>query len=793
MTVTLKPSPIAYQACLEEALQQAPLMAKRWHAILCDLLFEKSTAPAVIHEKNQIHDAWLALKKHQAEIERGFAEKLARAIDSEIQVASLHAGGQRSGRPGFKASSLRFQDLELMGDDQVRDTLDEARLTQTLLLVSEAGLAGLSARLSSAQGLTVVRANMNPLRPEVYSNALIQVLQALPIESGVKTRWLIYGGQILGELLQSLYVKLDQLLEMHGVQLAGYAVLLSPEEPRRISASERAHGSGALNRDLAQPEVYATPLSAQQPMQPGLPMGREKLLTLDHLHRLLTGDYNDTFNTWSADLSELIDDSANSHDPLAAMHGARVSFSPSMSAPLLALAELKQNSAGQLHRTAQLPATPSNVALVRESLKNQSRSLGQLLAIEVVGLMIEQLGADERLLPQIRQVISDAEPAFLRIGTADPQFFSDKNHPARRLLEVITAKSLAFASQDDIGFAEFLHDLQATFKPLLHDKILVAQDFAGRLQDFEDRLALKNQAVAAAQKLAVHALIQAEQRNLLAEKIALEIRQRPDFVVGNATLAAFMTGPWAQVVAKERLVMQGDTAYQQQAVYSLALGDMLWSLNPDLASRQRKRLLKIIPDMLNKVREGLLTIDFPLSQSKPFFDELMRLHQQALAAPPEKAGRSTVNSGGLADAFAMGDALADSQTWLQPTEAQQSGFMDFADTAPEPTRPIAKPGVSNPSAALTSDATNLLLGTWVDMVAYGHWLRAQLTWISPYRTLFMFTSSDGRSHSMTNRMLEQLVLQNCFRVISDHGLLDGALDSVAQVAVRNSVQGRPSV
>ena len=67
------------------------------------------------------------------------------------------------------------------------------------------------------------------------------------------------------------------------------------------------------------------------------------------------------------------------------------------------------------------------------------------------------------------------------------------------------------------------------------------------------------------------------------------------------------------------------------------------------------------------------------------------------------------------------------------------------------------------------------------------WLRAQLTWVSPHNTLFMFTSEGGRKHSMTSRVLAHLLELKMVKVVSQQGVLDGALDSVAQAAMRNSL------
>lgn len=741
---------------MDEARQQAPLMAKRWYTALLEQLREKSTA-SVVHEKQQIHDAYQALIKHQADIERGFAQQIAQAIDREVGNSSASSTGRSNEPSGFAASSLKFDDLELMGDDQVQDTLDEARLVQTLLLVSEAGLTGLSARLSSAQGLKVVKSDKNPLRPEVYANALVQVLQDLPVVIEIRTRWLIYGGQIMGELLQTLYAALDKLLEKQGVKQAGYAVLTSPDELKRAAAAQdHASDRRSASSDKGRAARYPGD-------NPGEHFSREPLLTLDHLHRLMSGDYDDSFIRESdADLD------------------TDVEF-------------------GLLPAKAQ----PGKA-------KPPPHSLGQSLAVEVVGLMIEQLTADQRLLPPVRQLIARAEPAFLRLGTADPTFFSNKNHPARRLLEAVTAKSLAFASESDEGFAEFMQDLEAAAVRLTNDKAIGSLDFALLLKGFEDRQTTRNQAVVESQKLAVKALMQAEQRCLLAEKIAAEICERRDFVAGNAIIATFVTGPWAQVMAHERLTMESNPSGKHKAVFSLALGDLLWSADVAQASRNRKRLIKIIPGMMDATREGLLAIDYPLSLSKAFFDELMRLHKQALSAPPEKTEAVRKNSLTPGNSFISTDVRNSRNPWLQSSEVLQSGFMDFADTTEQAHEhePVSNMRVSPalPVAAATStpvfvdlqgtrpllseEAPDIQPGAWVDLVAGNQWVRAQLIWISPHGTLFMFSSAGGRSHSMTARMLKQCVAQGRFKLVSQQGLLDGVLDTVAQAAMRNSVQGR---
>jgi hypothetical protein len=82
---------------------------------------------------------------------------------------------------------------------------------------------------------------------------------------------------------------------------------------------------------------------------------------------------------------------------------------------------------------------------------------------------------------------------------------------------------------------------------------------------------------------------------------------------------------------------------------------------------------------------------------------------------------------------------------------------------------------------------DLTTGVWVELVVEGVWLRAQLTWASPHRTLFMFVSRTGLAHSMSRRTMERLRMQGSIRFVSDGHVVDNALDAVAQTALENDL------
>ncbi len=770
----------AYEACLNDALRECPLLINRWITQLVNAMYERSMAVPEAFEKRALQDAISALKKNQDAVEHGYAMAMTNAIAEDTRSVASKKLDQTT----RSLSSLSFDDLELMGDNQVQETVDSARLLQVVSMSCEAALTVLSARLSTAQGFKVVKADKNPLRPEIFSQALLKLLQDLPADNEARTRWLTHGAVILGKELQALYLELNDKLIGLGIAPAAYGVI-SPEDKKN-----RMAGNGQVADMLASPESAGQTASLSPASVPGVGTGDSTgggaLLTLDHLHRLLVGDYDESFK------EGLLPSGFNS--------AAEQNFSHTVPAALEVLAELKEKGiASTRARKARLPP-PQPLAQMRAQLKNEAKSLGQSLAIEVVGLMIEQMAHDPRLLEPVRQVIADAEPAFLRLGVNDPRFFSDKNHPARRLLESITARSLAYSSENAPGFSGFMDDLQDAAALLTEEHATDAQHFATLLKNFEQSQLLRNSVDNESQGRAVQALLQAEQRNLMAEKVAAEIRARPDFLGGNRVVTAFITGPWAQVMAKERLLGEHGGQGARKAEFSLTLGEMLWSMDLEQASQHRKRLVKMIPGMLEKIRAGLLSIDYPLAHSKGFFDELMALHQSALRAEPavvdaqaEKARKRR----DLEDAFDAGDASRSMRPWLAPTEAQNSGFMDDlgANTKPagfeatEPQQPDAgrEPGEVRPP--FNPGSVELRLGDWVELLQDTQWVRAQLTWISPYHTLYMFTSEGGRTHSMSGPLLQYLLLQELVKVVSQQGVLDGALDTVARTAMRNSVVG----
>jgi hypothetical protein len=685
----------AFDACLRDALALTREWVPRWLDKLHAAIKDREFSASQLSEKQVLMQARTTLESHRDLVATRFLAAFAESMENALP----HTGtGSR------RSPTVSFDELELMGDDQVQETVELARVQQVVKMAVDEELVTLTALLNGAQGLAVVNPDANPLRSEVVVAALMKALKGLHVEAAVRSRWLQVGAMSLGEALREMYANLSRQMERAGVKPAGYVVT-------QTATSRTTPGTAAP--DAAHPD--SVPAHEM--------LGNDALLTLDHLHQLLVGN-------------------------------------------------LDQGDDGP----SDGGASGSGNAMVRT------------LASEVVTLMLKRIAADERLLAPVRSLLQDMKPALLQLARTEPRFFADKQNPARRLLDAIIARGLAFTSEQDPGFAAFSNQTRGVVRALLKPGADLAARFPAQLEEFQrSQAAAVGPAQVQARGLAVQTLVRVEQRNLLAERVATEMRGRNDFDKSPGVVRRFLTGPWSQVVAQARLESTDAAPGESAAMrYTDILPDLLWSSQLALASLNRPRLVKVIPGVLRTLREGLDSIDYPREQAEAFFQALMGLHEAAY---------KTQRNEPPADEQPSIQPEMDDEPWMQRNEVRDTCFMedslpDAPPTTTQPafldTQPMQRDWADLKAEMAVQRTSELPVGTWVDILQDGQAMRWQLTWASPHGTLFLFTGGNGRSLSMTKRGLERLLEQRRLRVVADHGVVDEALDEVARQAWLNS-------
>jgi len=422
------------------------------------------------------------------------------------------------------------------------------------------------------------------------------------------------------------------------------------------------------------------------------------------------------------------------------------------------------------------------------AIRRSATGVAQLLSLEVINLMVDNITHDPRLLAPVQELVRSLEPALMQLALVDPRLFTDKQHAARLLVQELTHRSMAFASEKATGFSEFYQEALQYVLPLSEMTVHGPEPFGAVLSQLRGAWAAAEQAQEASRTLAVQALQHVEQRNLLAEKIAREIDSHPDAAEVPEVVIAFLCGPWAQVVAEARLKAGPGASTADK--YKALISAMLWSAHPALARTNVSKLTRLVPLLISTLREGLESISYPSTKTSEFLEALMGLHQQVFQqAKLEPIPQQPVD---VTVPVRTVRKLEAGELWIAPEEARESNFIEFPElpdtTAAEST---TTPLPATEQAASTSHAfvgdSSLPLGSWVELMTKGEWLRTQLTWASPHGSLFLFTSVYGGTQSMTRRTYDKLVAGDQLRLIAVVPVVDAALDAVAQRAMRNSM------
>ena len=635
---------------------------------------------------------------------------------------------------------VRFEDFQFLEEEQIDANIELALTQQEVLLAVDDVLPLINGMVSSMMGWVTVQGHLNPLKPDSFVYALRECfVEQIPSDE-VRSSLMTPAAGMLGVALRQLYKEVSDWLRALGI------------EP--VAAANAGNGPGGAKK------------SAENPVT-------RTMLTLDKLRRLLSGDLNQSVlsSTGVLDFSHTVPASFVALEDLQLME------------PMMK--RLSKRAAEATPSAQQQGSASGSSFVAREQTK--SKKLGRQLGEEVVRLMLESLMQDRRLLPGVRSNLKALEPVLLALSQTDPRFFSERKHPARQFLDKITNRSLAFTSENEPGYGRF----QKVFDNAVG--VLVggegdAATFARILRKLEEDWAIEEQEQRQRAEEAARGLMRAEQRNLLAQRLTEDFSERmqdkkiPEIVVN------FLRGPWAQVVAESQLSCTDGTVDADG--YLALVDDLIWSVQLRLARRNRARLVEIVPNMLVTMRQGLNLIAYPAERIPVFFDALITYHEKAFegARPAQPAGTDDVPLSQTAaelEAFEPEAPGVDRDAfWMGEEEAAESGFL--ADDQPSPDMPDLEE-VPNPEDQQAWSVQSLNTGSWVDLALGGVWVRAQLTWASPHRTLFMFISGGGMAHSMSKRTMDRLRGLGLIRLVSDGRVMDNALDAVAQAALRNDM------
>jgi hypothetical protein len=695
---------------------------------LPDELTGLAAASTSAPEQRLLMDAGTAAQAHAGAIAASFERSLVEVFDRKLRPAPPAPEAGEANFAGFTLVDDTAIELEIAFGRLVRKTSDELDADQ---------LAGIAARLGELAVGKPLEGAANPLGPETALEALQAACGAAPEEGPVRMT-LVNGLQPHVALaLRKLYPEVNDMLIAQGVLPR---IRREVQRARQGPAGVRGGPGGAGAGGAAGPGIPGAP-GHGVPMPPGALPGLPAGITISQamaLKDLLPGATGSPIDV-GAIVGALLDG-----PPATRRHGARMLANPDAS--LFSRAMATPPPAELLARLSELQsvggagaaAGPGDLAAVVDDLaRTRDHPLDQLTG-ELVAVVFDFVLHDRDVPDAVKAEIARLQIVAFKAALLDRSFFARREHPLRELLSAVTDAG-ADPQLDGGPESRFVTGLRA-----IVDEVLAG--FSDDLAVFDaarERLAahvaeLDEEAAKAVEDLASD-LAETERGEEIRARAAAEVARRtpqgaPAFV------ERFLADTWTRALADaERHGGTGDAGWDAR----LALvDDLVWSVEPKQAA-DVPRLMAMLPKLVPALNRGMKAVDVPADAQRAFLDELMQAHTELLQA-------------------------ARSKRPPPPPPARPA--------APAPSAPPTAPETLAAPELAADSTLGLERGAVVEFTDVEPPVRAKLAWISPKRTVYLFTARGAKARHISPSELAGALREGRARRFADGGtVIDRAL------------------
>jgi len=452
----------------------------------------------------------------------------------------------------------------------------------------------------------------------------------------------------------------------------------------------------------------------------------------------------------------------------------------------------------------QTPAASLNVLRdIRSHSLTESSSQVDGMTIDLVAILFDYVFDDKSIPDTIKALIARLQIPVLKVAIIDRTFFSKKNHPVRRLLDTLADASIAFAgeaSRDDPLYKKIEAIVDRVHGEFDTDVSL----FDTMIADFEVFLNARETANAEVVEQSARAMHEREKREMARLVAQTEIERYASQQDLPQPVASMLKGPWSRVLERIYLRDGGRSARFNDALETA--DQLVWSVQPKVDASQRRDLVAALPLLLKRMQEGLDIANAESDDRQRFFTVLVDCHAAAV-----KAGLRGESVSSLFTSSRRNEALVplfekliaeERARETAAAEINRTGIarIQFTDKGVEIEEVVAAGGgaavintsTTTPSVPSASPPSRLDLdvmpavgsdvelkrGTWVEFIRNGgEKIRAKLSWISPLKGVYLFTSPGAtEALSIAPAALQRQMSHGLARVIEESSLIDRAVD-----------------
>ncbi len=515
-----------------------------------------------------------------------------------------------------EAAGLTSSRITLVGDEELELGIRLDNLIARLFNSAGETLWKLHLRFVTLLNRPGMSKNDNPLGPRGVVQGIEQMLErAGTLSLDKKLDLLDHLADHLQASLPALYAELESYLSGAGVNIAQAAIITSPEAPKKAATPGASAGGSSDNSAL---------IALQQALLARLPAAAAN------------GFGGPAFATAT------IATNAAGIAPAPGGNAAATLLSQGMIERLLfRLDELDR----QRPATAPLPiaGAPSLENLIpglfepspqaapqRQSINSATLGIPAAapegLAIDTLGAIFEALFANPELPDALKAIISSLQITLLKAAMQDSALFTDRAHPARRLIDRMGIATLGLPR--DVSnrhpVCSRLAEIVGQLRTAYHGDtapLLIALTEVDSLIEARSLEIIKT---ADAYLPMLHQLDRRDESSVQVSHAIDQLLARPL----PKPIRDFIDQTWRRVMLRNAL--QGGTESPDWLEDKAAMDGLLWSFEAKPALEDRKLLATRLPTILKRLKSGMESVGLAPAAQTAFLDTCFTLQTSAL-------------------------------------------------------------------------------------------------------------------------------------------------------------------
>ena len=592
-------------------------------------------------------------------------------------------------------------ELSLVGDQDFEITLAVDKATSRLRYNCAEELVALDARIAHLMGRSDLAENDNPLGPRALCEALLDGITRTQSEQSIRIVLLNQFDLVLTTELAGIYQSINRYLIDHGVL---------PD--LKVGAKSRAqHSSG-----------HGTASDAAAPSQQS---GGDMF----NMFEQLAGGSGTSQGSGGSHAGGNAPAGAGGYSLLDSLSQLQTG---AMTLPGGARFELPLLEASAIHNV---------LRSLQQSPVMQSASPLDAVLVDAVAMLFDVVFEEATIPDRLKAQIARLQIPVLKAAMLDRNFFSQSNHPVRRMLDAIA--TLAVHLPENAAGQARLEAISQVVSRVLEEfekDIAVFSTAAAELEAMSSRLEETLEETVDVSLQSDILEIKQSERAELAPVIVHDFINRAlkDQPVAEA-VREFLRRDWAQLLTTD-YVREGDQGAHFNS-HVETMRELVWSVQAKADMDARLMLVRILPGLLKRLREGVAEIDLPAKLTDRFFANLVILHANAV--------RPVTQPVPLPDM---------SPEEIEEIVEQPAALVVTVEDTPEV---VAEPEPPTPEYEdiYTLRARTMNKGDWVEFhYDDGTFRWARLGWVSGVKSTYLFSDQDGmNSFSISlNRLADKL-------------------------------------